>query len=121
VRVSCVEPLRIDVARGLLTCAAWEASSTLAARAAAALEAGVVAPGALGPVDPPGLVTDDVAEPVLQRLLSSTLLIRLTWPLRASTRPITVAPLLSEMLASAIRFPWNAVVVPSVAEEPICQ
>ena len=52
---------------------------------------------------------------------SMTLLIRLTWPLRASTRPITVAPLFSEMLVSAIRLPWNAVVVPSVAELPTCQ
>ena len=59
--------------------------------------------------------------PVAQRELSRTLLIRLTWPLRASTRPITLAPLLSEMLASAIRLPWNAVVVPSVAELPTCQ
>ncbi len=60
-------------------------------------------------------------EPVLQRVLSSTLLMSVTAPLRASRRPITVAPLLSEMLASAIRLPWNAVVVPSVAELPTCQ
>ena len=34
---------------------------------------------------------------------------------------MTVAPLFSEMLASAITLPWNAVVVPSVAELPTCQ
>ena len=50
-----------------------------------------------------------------------TLLIRVTAPLRASMRPTTVAPLFSEMLVSAIRLPWNAVVVPSVAELPTCQ
>ena len=59
--------------------------------------------------------------PVLQRVLSSTLLISVTAPLRASSRPMTVAALFSEMLASAIRLPWNAVVVPSVAELPTCQ
>ena len=52
---------------------------------------------------------------------SRALLIRLIFPLRASTRPITEAPLFSEMLASAIRLPWNAVVVSSVAELPTCQ
>ena len=59
--------------------------------------------------------------PVLRSLPSSTLLISVTAPLRASSRPMTVAPLLSEMLESAIRLPWNAVVVPSVAELPTCQ
>ena len=34
---------------------------------------------------------------------------------------MTVAPLFSEMLVSAMKVPWNAVVVPSVAELPICQ
>jgi hypothetical protein len=52
---------------------------------------------------------------------SMTLLIRLTWPLRASMRPWTVAALFSEIDVSAIRLPLNAVVVPSVAELPTCQ
>ena len=71
------------------------------------------------PVPPPGV--PDPGDPVLQRELSITLLISVTAPLRASKRPMTVAPLFSEMLASAIRLPWKAVVVPSVAELPICQ
>ena len=83
------------------------------ALAAAGLPAGVVGE--------PGVEPVELVEPVAQPVLSSTLLIRLTWPLRASTRPITVAPSLSEMLVSAIRLPWNAVVVPSVAERPTCQ
>ena len=49
------------------------------------------------------------------------MLIRVTEPLRASSRPMTVAPLFSEMLVRAIRLPWKAVVVPSVAELPTCQ
>ncbi len=50
-----------------------------------------------------------------------TLLIRLTWPLRASILPSTVAPSLSEIEVSAIRLPWKAVVVPMSAELPTCQ
>ena len=84
-----------------------------------ALEPGAVDPDA-GPV-PRAAEPGPGSEPVAQRELSSTLLIRLTAPLRASRRPMTVAPLLSEMLASAITLPWNAVVVPSVAELPTCQ
>src|SRR5680860_1443782 len=49
-----------------------------------------------------------------------TLLIRLTWPLRASMRPSTVAPLVSEIEVSAIRLPTNWVVVPIAAELPTC-
>ena len=40
----------------------------------------------------------EVVGPVLQRLLSRTLLISVTAPMRASSRPITVAPFWSEML-----------------------
>ena len=45
-----------------------------------------------------------------------------TAPVSAKARPLSiVAPMLSVMLASASRFPSNAVVVPSVAELPTCQ
>ena len=44
-----------------------------------------------------------------------------TAPLRAKMRPLVVAPVLSEMLENAIKLPINAVVVPNVAELPICQ
>ncbi len=53
--------------------------------------------------------------------LLRTLLSRVTAPLRASVRPITDAPLFTEMLVSASTLPWNAVVVPMVAELPTCQ
>ena len=76
-----------------------------------------VVPPVAGGVGPPGVVDVPAAHPEALR----TLLIRLIWPLRASTRPCTVAPLLSEMSLSAIRLPWNAVVVSSVAELPTCQ
>ena len=52
---------------------------------------------------------------------SMTLLIRLTAPVRASSRPWTVAALLSAIEASAIRLPLNWVVEPSVAEVPTRQ
>ncbi len=42
-----------------------------------------------------------------------------TAPLRASAAPQSmVAPVVSVMLGSATIWPWKAVVVPSVAEEP---
>ena len=97
----------------------------VARRLAAGVPVAPVVPGV--PVVPgagaggAGVPPSWASRPVAQRELSSTLLIRLTWPLRASSRPMTVAPLLSEMLASAIRLPWKAVVVPSVAELPTCQ
>jgi len=44
-----------------------------------------------------------------------------TAPLRASVRPLTVAPVVNVMLVSATMFPLNDVFVPSVAELPTCQ
>ena len=45
-----------------------------------------------------------------------------TAPFRARALPgIMSAPVFSVILASARIFPWNAVVVPSVAELPTCQ
>ena len=46
---------------------------------------------------------------------------RLTWPLRARTRPWIVAPVSTVMLASAMTVPTKVVVVPMVAELPTCQ
>ncbi len=46
---------------------------------------------------------------------------RLTWPLRASTRPDTVVPVCTEIEVSARTEPTNVVLVPSVAELPTCQ
>jgi hypothetical protein len=50
-------------------------------------------------------------------LLSS----RLTWPLRASTRPATVDCVCTVASVSARMLPTNVVSVPSVAELPTCQ
>lgn len=50
-----------------------------------------------------------------------TLLSRVTAPLRAKTRPLTSAPVLSVMDVSAINEPLNWLVVPRVAELPTCQ
>jgi len=50
-----------------------------------------------------------------------TLSSRVTAPLRAKTRPLTSAPVLSVMDVSAISVPLNWLVVPSVAELPTCQ
>ena len=46
---------------------------------------------------------------------------RVTAPFRASTRPSTVAPLLSVADVNAIMEPTKLVVVPNVAELPTCQ
>jgi hypothetical protein len=85
-------------------------------------------PGVVEPGVPPGVVVSPgVGVGVGAELLvphiepSMTLLMRLTWPLRASRRPWTVAALFSEIDASAIRLPWNAVVEPSTAEVPTRQ
>src|SRR5687767_2335789 len=51
----------------------------------------------------------------------TALLSSVTAPLRARVRPVTVAPVVTVMLASARMFPANDVVVPSVAELPTCQ
>lgn len=44
-----------------------------------------------------------------------------TAPFLASALPVRFAPVFKVMLDSAIRLPINDVVVPSVAEVPICQ
>jgi hypothetical protein len=44
-----------------------------------------------------------------------------TAPFLASARPMMFAPVFKVMLVSATRLPMNDVVVPSVAELPICQ
>src|SRR4051812_20717810 len=88
VRWKVVEPLRVIVERLLVAC---PASATSRAAVAAADSGAPDAP----PVPPVPPVPGVVAEPVPQRELSITLLIRLTWPVRASRRPITVAPLFS--------------------------
>jgi len=46
---------------------------------------------------------------------------RVTAPLRASTLPMTVAPVFNEADVSAMMVPTNVLVVPSVAELPTCQ
>ncbi len=95
------------------------------------VSAGGVGPGVLGVVSVGGVgvglvgvvsaggVGDVV--PAAHCELLRTLLSRVTAPLRASVRPITDAPLFTEMLVSASTLPWNAVVVPMVAELPTCQ
>ena len=49
------------------------------------------------------------------------LLSRLTWPLRASTRPATVVRVCTLIEVSARMLPTKVVSVPSVAELPTCQ
>ena len=46
---------------------------------------------------------------------------RLTWPLRASTRPATVVPVCTVAEVNAMTLPTKVVLVPSVAELPTCQ
>ena len=47
--------------------------------------------------------------------------ISVTAPLRARSLPFTLAPSFTEIDVSARMLPWNAVLVPSVAELPTCQ
>nr|WP_254550049.1 hypothetical protein [Catellatospora tritici] len=49
------------------------------------------------------------------------LLMRVTEPFRASSRPLTVAPLFNEIVVRAMMVPTNVVLVSRVAELPICQ
>ena len=78
--------------------------------------AGVVVGEVVGGVETGGVVVEGPhMEP------SITLLSRVTAPVLASTRPWTVDPLLRVIEVWAIRLPSNAVVLPSVAELPICQ
>ncbi len=88
------------------------------------LAAGGVPPGPVGvgfvaggfEVEAGGAVVDvPHMEPSITSLSS------VTAPVLASTRPWTVAPLLTVIEVCAIRLPSNAVVLPSVAELPICQ
>jgi len=51
----------------------------------------------------------------------TVLLIKVTAPLRASALPFKVVPVFSEMDERAMMVPANVVLVPSVAELPICQ
>jgi hypothetical protein len=44
-----------------------------------------------------------------------------TWPVRASARPSTAVPVVTEMEASARIVPMKSELVSSVAELPICQ
>ena len=48
-------------------------------------------------------------------------LINVTAPLRARSLPFTVTPSFTEIDVEARMLPWNAVLVPSVAELPTCQ
>ncbi len=50
-----------------------------------------------------------------------TLVSRLTWPLRASTRPFTVVPVCTDIEVNAMIVPTKVVLVPKVAELPTCQ
>ena len=55
-------------------------------------------------------------------MVETVLVSMLTAPFRASAPPqLTVAPVSSVMLASAMMSPSNSVPVPSVAELPTCQ
>ncbi len=76
----------------------------------------VVAPGIV--VVPPGTV---VVVGGAHVGLSTVLLSRLTWPTRASRRPVTSAPVAAVIDWSARIVPTNTESVPSVAELPTCQ
>ena len=60
-------------------------------------------------------------EPIPHSAAEITLVSIVTAALRASALPLSVAPVVKVMLASARMFPLNEVVVPTVAELPICQ
>jgi len=59
--------------------------------------------------------------PTLHAAKETLLVSSVTAPFLASALPMMFAPVFKVMLCSAIRFPMNDVVVPSVAELPICQ
>ena len=59
--------------------------------------------------------------PALQEANEIVLVSSVTAPFLASALPMMFAPVFNVMLVSAIRFPTNDVVVPRVAELPICQ
>src|SRR4051812_39360216 len=64
--------------------------------------------------------TDGGPPPALHPANEILFVSSVTAPFRASARPMMLAPVFSVTLVSAIRFPINEVVVPSVAELPIC-
>ena len=77
---------------------------------------------------PPGVVVPGVVEPgvvepggVVQWEVVIVSVSSVTPPLRASTRPSTVTPVVTVMLVSARIVPMNVDPVPSVAELPTCQ
>jgi hypothetical protein len=76
--------------------------------------AGVVGVGAVGVG-----VGVGVAAAHVERVIVSVSSV--TAPLRASTRPSTVVPVVTVMLVSAMMVPRNVEPVPSVAELPTCQ
>ena len=67
-----------------------------------------------GGVVPPGGMTAQFGRVIL-------LVSRLTWPLRARTRPSTVVPVCTDAEVNAMMLPMKVVLVPSVAELPTCQ
>jgi hypothetical protein len=80
----------------------------------------VVVGGAVVVVVVGGAVVVDVGGIVqLGRVI--LLLSRLTWPLRANTRPSTMVPVVTEIEVSAMMVPTKVELVPSVAELPTCQ
>lgn len=106
-------------------------------RAIAATESSAPAPIKAGanpigaaPLDGVEGVGDEVVLALVQIPVGGliTLLSRVSAPFRARARPPfrppptpIVAPVVMVMLVSAIRFPWNEVAVPSVAELVTCQ
>jgi hypothetical protein len=77
---------------------------------------GVGVPVVVGVTLPVG---DGLASAHVARVM--TLLSSETWPLRASTRPWTFAPVCTVMLVNARTLPTKLVPVPRVAELPTCQ
>ena len=71
------------------------------------------------PVPEPAPVPGPV--PAAHRDRVTVSLINVTAPLRATRLPFTLAPLFTEIDVKARMLPWNAVLVPSVAELPTCQ
>ena len=68
----------------------------------------------IGGVVPPGGMTAQFGRVIV-------LVSRLTWPLRARTRPFTVVPVCTVAEVNARMLPTKVVLVPSVAELPTCQ
>ena len=68
-----------------------------------------------------GVRRGDEVGPAAQVGAVIVLVSRETWPLRASIRPCTVAPVWRLIEVSARTDPTNVVAVPRVAELPTCQ